>query len=46
MEQTNVRKAAESTTGSGKLPDNFGAGIHYYARVPDPDELRKDRRGD
>jgi hypothetical protein len=39
------RKKAESKNG-GTLPDNYGAGVHYYAVLPDPSDLREDHRGD
>jgi hypothetical protein len=39
------RKKAESKNG-GTLPDNYGAGVHYYAVLPDPSELREDHSGD
>jgi hypothetical protein len=39
------RKKAEAKNG-GTLPDNYGAGTHYYAVLPDPSELREDHRGD
>ena len=41
----NERKKAEAKNG-GTLPENYGAGVHYYAVLPDPSNLREDPRGD
>ncbi len=40
------RADAEREFGKDKVPDGHFDGVHYYAVIPDPSELREDRRGD
>ncbi len=40
------RLEAERKFGKDKIPDGHFDGWHYYAELPDPSELREDRRGD
>lgn len=41
-EKRRDRLKAEKEFGKDKIPDGHFDGVHYYAVLPDPSELRKD----